>query len=77
MHSLFCKEWLLWKKKSDVIGKKMFHELCAGLSWRNLEMQIFEEVEYAICVQSVLQSLGEGSNTKSVHDTTEMNTSLA
>jgi len=40
-------------------------------------MQIFQEVEYAICVQSVLEYLGDGPNTKSVQDSTDMNTSVA
>jgi len=37
----------------------------------------FYEVEIAIRVPSVLVSLGEGPNTKSVHDITAVNTSVS
>jgi hypothetical protein len=77
MPSTFCGQWLLEKtEKNDLIGIKIVHETCAGLSWPKLEMQIFHEVEYAIFVQSVLVSLAKGPNTKSVHGRTEGNTSV-
>ena len=64
------------KRRSDLIGIKIVHESCAGLSWRKLEMQLFHEVEYAIFVPCVLVSLVEGLNTKPVHDSTKVKTSV-
>ena len=54
------------KTESDLIGIKIVHESRAGLSWHKFEMQIVYEVEFAICVPSVLVPLAEGPNIRFV-----------
>jgi hypothetical protein len=56
---------------------KIVHESLAGIRWRKLEFQIVCEVEFAVCVPSVLVSLVEGPNTRFVLVGTAVNTSVA
>jgi hypothetical protein len=74
---LFFRQWLVGKRKGDLIGIKIVLESFAGLSWRKLEMLILYEVEFALYVPSVLVSLVEGLNARFVLDSTEVNTSVA
>jgi hypothetical protein len=77
MPSYFAHSVFLGKGINYFIEIKIFHESCAGISWRKLEFQIVCEVEFAICVPSVLVSLDEGPNTRFFLHGTAVNTSVA
>jgi hypothetical protein len=75
MPSLFCGEWLHWKPENLLNWYKTFSGVICWTRWRKLEM-VFHEVQFAICVPSVLVSLVEGPNTSFVLESTAVNTSV-